>query len=257
MKIWQKFLIFLGVFCVLQILYELKFYSDLVFPAPLQVVKYLTNGFYDGFLFSSVFVTLKRLFIGYCASIIVGIPVGMLCNRFNIIDESVGKLALGLQTLPSICWVPLALIWFGQTDQAILFVVTMGSLWSLIISTNKGIQQIPPIYAKAAHTIGVRGINLWLTVMLPAALPFIISGLKQAWAFAWRSLMAAEIYVSVISGLGLGQLLHYGREMHAMDQVMGIIILIIIIGLSIETLMFAPVEQLLHKNWGTGKYVKT
>lgn len=253
MNLLKKFFWILAIGGAWQLLYSLGGYSELIFPAPLQVLDYLWNGFKEGILFRAIGITLKRLLLGYGIGVFMGIPIGMLCNRFVFCEATIGKFALGLQTLPSICWVPLSLLWFGQSENAILFVVLMGSLWALILSTDKGIQQIPTIYTKAAKTMGSRGIYLWLTVVLPASLPFLVTGLKQSWAFAWRSLMAAEIYVSVLSELGLGQLLHYGREMQAMEQVVGIIFIVVGIGLMAERVLFLPIETELHKRWGTGK----
>jgi NitT/TauT family transport system permease protein len=234
-----------------QAAYSFGLYSDLVFPTPLEVVQFLKQSMAEGALFSAIYITLKRLFLGYLISLTVGIPLGMLCHQFSVLKDTLGKLALGLQTLPSICWVPLTLLWFGQTDRAILFVVTMGSLWSLILSTELSVGQVPNLYIKAARSMGSRGLNLWFTVIFPAALPHLVTAMKQSWAFAWRSLMSAEIYISTLSGLGLGQLLHYGRELQAMDQVTGIIIVIIAIGLAAERVLFAPLENTLHKRWGT------
>ena len=101
---------------------------------------------------------------------------------------------------------PLALLWFGQTEAAMLFVVIMGTLWSVVIATDNGVRTVPPIYARAARTMGSKRLHTWIKVIVPASLPFIVSGMKQGWAFAWRSLMAAEIYVTILSGFGLGYL---------------------------------------------------
>ena len=159
-------------------------------------------------------VTMRRLLIGYGIGIVLGLPLGLLTARFKISARTrSGVLALGLQTLPSVCWVPLALLWFGQTESAMLFVVIMGSLWSMVIATDNGVRNVPPIYARAARTMGSKRLHTWVKVILPASLPFIVSGMKQGWAFAWRSLMAAEIYVTILTGFGLGQLLHYGRDL--------------------------------------------
>jgi NitT/TauT family transport system permease protein len=239
-----------AVLCIWQFMHVLGGCSNLIFPTPIQIASFLWHAYADGTLISATWTTIKRLVLGYSVSVLIGIPMGMLCSRFYILNAFVGKLVLGLQTLPSICWVPLTLLWFGQTDRAILFVVTMGSLWSLIASTESSVRQIPSLYIKAAHTMGSRGVDLWLTVIFPAALPPIITGMKQSWAFAWRSLMSAEIYISTIGGLSIGQLLHYGREMQAMDQVMGIIFIIIAIGLIAEKVLFSSVERFLHKRWG-------
>jgi NitT/TauT family transport system permease protein len=152
-----------------------------------------------------------------------------------------------------VCWVPLALLWFGQTEGAMLFVVVMGTVWSVVIATDTGVRGIPPIYARAARTMGSRHFHKWIRVILPASLPFLVSGMKQGWAFAWRSLMAAEIYVTILTGFGLGHLLHYGRELNAMDQVIGIMIVIILIGLLADKILFSPWERFLHRRWGTGR----
>jgi NitT/TauT family transport system permease protein len=134
-----------------------------------------------------------------------------------------------------------------------LFVVIMGTLWSMIIATDNGVRNVPPIFARAARTMGSRAIHTWLKVILPASLPFIVSGMKQGWAFAWRSLMAAEIYVTILTGFGLGHLLHYGRELNAMDQVIGIMLIIVVIGLLADKILFSPWERFLHRRWGTGR----
>jgi NitT/TauT family transport system permease protein len=162
-------------------------------------------------------------------------------------------MSLGLQTLPSTCWIPLALLWFGQTEAAMLFVVVMGTLWSVVIATDTGVRNVPPIYRRAAMTMGSKSLHLWFKVILPASLPFIVSGMKQGWAFAWRSLMAAEIYVTILTGFGLGQLLHFGREQQAMEQVIGVMIIIVVIGLLADKIFFSPVEQFLYRRWGTSQ----
>jgi NitT/TauT family transport system permease protein len=181
------------------------------------------------------------------------LPLGLLTARFKFCEDTLGVLALGLQTLPSVCWVPLALLWFGQTEAAMLFVVIMGTLWSVIIATDNGVRNVPPIFARAARTMGSKRLHTWLYVILPASLPFIVSGMKQGWAFAWRSLMAAEIYVTILTGFGLGHLLHYGRELNAMDQVIGVMFVIVVIGLLADKILFSPWERFLHRRWGTGR----
>jgi NitT/TauT family transport system permease protein len=183
----------------------------------------------------------------------MGLPLGLLTARWKLFHDTIGTLALGLQTLPSVCWVPLALLWFGQTEAAMLFVVVMGTLWSVVIATETGVRNVPPIYRRAALTMGSKRLHMWLKVILPAALPFVVSGMKQGWAFAWRSLMAAEIFVTILTGFGLGQLLHYGRELSAMEQVIGIMIVIIVIGLLADKIFFSPIEKFLHRRWGTSQ----
>ena len=228
-------------------------YSSVLLPDPLSVWEYLKTALMDGTLFQATCVTMRRLFTGYGIGIVVGIPLGMLTAKFRFMEDTVGVMALGLQTLPSVCWVPLALLWFGQTEGAMLFVVVMGSLWSITISTDNGIRNVPPIYARAARTMGAKQFYTWTRVILPASAPFVVTGMKQGWAFAWRSLMAAEIFVTILTGFGLGQLLQYGRDLNAMDQVIGVMLAIVVIGLVVDKVLFSPIERLLHRRWGTGR----
>ena len=220
---------------------------------PSEVANYLWSATRDGTLLQCSIVTMRRLLIGYFIGIVLGMPLGMLTARWKICEDTLGVVALGLQTLPSVCWVPLALLWFGQTEAAMLFIVVMGSLWSMIIATDNGVRNVPPIYARAARTMGSQRLHTWTNVIFPASLPFIVSGMKQGWAFAWRSLMAAEIYVTILTGYGLGQLLNNGRDLNAMDQVIGIMFVIIVIGLLADKILFSPWERFLHRRWGTGR----
>jgi len=242
---------FAGLVLIWGLVYRARVWSPVLVPSPLDVGRYLWDALRDGTLEGATLVTLKRLVIGYFFGLFLGLPVGLLTARFKLLKDTIGLLALGLQTLPSVCWVPLALLWFGQTEGAMFFVVVMGTIWSVIIATETGISNVPPIYGRAARTMGSTGLHTWLGVMLPAALPFIVSGMKQGWAFAWRSLMAAEIYVTILSGFGLGHLLDYGRELNAMDQVIGVMLVLLVIGLVADKVLFSPWERLLHRRWGT------
>ena len=230
-----------------------KIWSPVLVPSPESVLGYIWEIARDGTLWTSMGVTMKRLLAGYFIGLLAGVPLGFLSARVQALRDTVGVLALGLQGLPSVCWVPLALLWFGQTEGAMLFVVVMGTLWSVILATETGVRNVNPIYVRAANTMGSQGVHTWVTVMLPASLPFIVSGMKQGWAFAWRSLMAAEIYVTILTGFGLGHLLHYGRELNAMEQVVAIMLVIVLIGLLADKILFSPWEKFLHRRWGTEK----
>jgi NitT/TauT family transport system permease protein len=158
-----------------------------------------------------------------------------------------GGLLVSLQSLPSICWWPLALLWFGLSQNAILFVVIMGSLLSVTLAMEDGRKQMPKIYSMAGRNLGARGFQLFWHVLLPASLPFIVSGLKQGWAFAWRSLITAEmLYLS----LGLGQVLMMGRDLNDMSAVIAVMILIIAIGYVVDGLVFKSMESRLQRRWG-------
>lgn len=253
----KRLLTALGFFALLVAIwhwaYARGFWSPVLVPSPESVGRFLWESTLDGTLLESTWVTMKRLLAGYFIGLVVGLPVGLLTARFRFLRDTLGLLALGLQGLPSVCWVPLALLWFGQTEAAMLFVVVMGTVWSVILATQTGVRNVNPIYVRAARTMGSRWLHIWLHVILPASLPFIVSGMKQGWAFAWRSLMAAEIFVTILTGFGLGHLLHYGRELNAMEQVIGIMLVLVLIGLLADKLLFSPWEKWLHRRWGTDK----
>ncbi len=256
-KNYKRLAVSLSAFAVLIAIWEVavKYFGffEFVLPPPTDVALYIWDATVDGTLPKAIFVTIKRLLIGYAIGLCVGIPTGMLCSRFNFFKDTIGLLALGLQALPSVCWVPLAIMWFGQKESAMLFVVLMGTVWSMILATEHGVRNIPPIYLRAARTMGSQGFHTWINVILPASFPSILSGMKQGWAFAWRSLMAAEIYVTILTGFGLGQLLHYGRELMEMSQVIGIMCVVIAIGLLVDKVLFSPLESHLRKKWGISK----
>ena len=187
------------------------------------------------------------ILLGYGLSLVIGIPLGLLLGRVRPVQDTLGSIILGLQALPSICWLPLALLWFGLSEKAILFVVVMGAVLSVTLSTADGVHNTPPLYLRAARTMGASGLMLYRGVILPSALPAIISGMKLGWSFAWRSLMAGELlYVS----LGLGQLLTMGRELNDMAQVIAVMLVIIAMGLLVDRAVFAPVERRVRERWG-------
>src|SRR6266513_983758 len=246
-------LFFVALLLLWHLVFRAHIWSPVLLPSPVSVAGYLRDAAADGTLGQATVVTMRRLLIGYAIGIIGGLPLGLLTARWNLLRDTIGTTALGLQTLPSVCWVPLALLWFGQTEAAMLFVVVMGTLWSVAIATETGVRNVPPIYRRAALTMGSKRLHIWFKVILPASLPFIVSGMKQGWAFAWRSLMAAEIFVTILTGFGLGQLLHYGRELSAMDQVIAIMLVIVVIGLLADKIFFSPIEKFLHRRWGTSQ----
>jgi NitT/TauT family transport system permease protein len=142
------------------------------------------------------------------------------------------------------------LLWFGIREEAVLFVVVMGTLWAVVIAVQESVLNVPPLYLRAAQTMGSNGWHLWSRVIFPAALPGVLSGMKQGWAFAWRSLMAAEIFVVIVTGFGLGSLLNAGRELLRMDQVMGVMAVVMLVGLLADLVFFAPLERWLRRSRG-------
>ena len=190
---------------------------------------------------------MKRMLIGYGLSVILGMILGLGVASNEFLEETVGPLLVSLQSLPSICWVPLAILWFGLSEKAILFVVLMGCVLSVTISMEDGRKQMPKIYSMAGRNLGASGFKLFWHVMLPASLPFIISGMKQGWAFGWRSLIQAEM---IFLTVGLGQLLMMGRDLNDMSQVIAVMLMIIALGYLVNRLVFRTVERSLQTRWG-------
>jgi NitT/TauT family transport system permease protein len=248
MKRFAKQAIFYTVLvAVWALLAELKVWPPYVFPTPRGVLQALWSGFADHTFWIAILVSMKRMLIGYALSVVLGMLLGLGVASNKFLEETVGGLLVSLQSLPSICWLPLAVLWFGLSEKAILFVVVMGSLLSVTIAMETGRQQMPKIYGMAGRNLGARGFPLFWHVLLPASLPYIVSGLKQGWAFAWRSLISGEmIFVS----LGLGQLLMMGRDLNDMSQVIAVMILIVGIGYVVDGLVFKTVERRIQQKWG-------
>lgn len=245
----RRILFFALLLLVWQALIGLNVWPEYIFPSPLSVLQTLVRGFQNGTFIVGILTSLQRLMIGFGISAVLGLALGLGIGRNRFLAETLGSLVLGLQALPSICWLPLALLWFGLSETAMLFVVVMGALLSITLSTEAGVKNTPPLYLRAARNLGARGWKMYALVILPAALPSIITGMKLGWSFAWRSLMAAELlYVS----LGLGHLLMIGRELNDMSQVIAVMLVIIAIGLIVDRMIFAPVESRVRERWGLG-----
>ncbi len=229
------------------LLAKLRIWPPYLFPAPWSVAEALWAGLQDHSFLIGIAVTMKRMLIGYSLSVAFGMILGLGVASNEFLEETVGPLLVSLQSLPSICWVPLAILWFGLTEKAILFVVLMGCVLSVTIAMEDGRKQMPKIYSMAGRNLGASGFRLFWHVMLPASLPFIITGLKQGWAFGWRSLIQAEM---IFLTVGLGQLLMMGRDLNDMSQVIAVMLTIIGLGYLVNRLVFHNLERTLQRRWG-------
>ncbi len=222
-------------------------WPDYVFPSPAGVSSALARGIANDTFLDAMIESLRRMVAGFAIALLAGTLLGAAISQSRLLERTLGGLVLGVQTLPSICWLPLAVLWFGLNDKAIIFVVVAGAVGSITMAIKSGISNVPPAFMNAARTMGARGINLYSEVVFPAALPTIVAGIRQGWSFAWRSLMAGElIYVSA----GLGQLLQMGRELNDINQVVAVMLVIMTIGLLIERLAFSGIEQDMRRKWG-------
>ena len=243
----RRLVFFAGLFAVWQLIASSGIWEDYLLPSPIAVGVTLVRGIAKGLFLRGAWVSLQRIAFGYGTSVVLGVLLGAVLARSKLLEDTVGSLVIGLQALPSVCWLPLAILWFGLNESAIEFVVIMGSLFSIVLGVRDGISNTPPIYVKAARNLGARGISLYTRVVLPAALPSILAGLKQGWAFAWRSLMAAELLFFSVS---LGNLLQTGRDLNDAASVIAVMILIVILGVAINQLVFSPIERRVGERWG-------
>ena len=217
-----------------------QLWKSYAFPNPHGVWQSLVSLLEQNLLFTAAWFSLRRAFIGFLLSILIGTIAGLAMSRLQFLSVTAKPLVLGIQSLPSVCWVPFAILWFGLTESSILFVVIMGSAFSVSIAVESAIRNVNPVYVKAAKTMGAKGRVLYFRVILPASLPALLTGLKQGWSFAWRALMAAEV---MSASIGLGQTLMMGRDLADINRVMLIIIIIIIIGVLIEKFVFSLAEE--------------
>ena len=224
-----------------------EIWPDNIFPSPFEVVEDLAYGIADASLFFGIGTSLLRLVIGLAIAIAGGLVLGIFMARIETINQTIGSLVLGLQSIPSVAWVPLAILWFGLTDTGIIFVTAIGAIFAVTINTYTGVKNINPSYIEAARNMGAKEGQLIITVLIPAAFPYIISGFKQGWAFAWRGVIGAEL---LFSFLGLGFLLNVGRQLNDVSQVIAIMIVIMGIGILTEGLVFKKIEDKVMTRWG-------
>ena len=216
-------------------------------PSPLGVWKRFGELLSDGSLLKALGHSLLRGFTGYLISVVLGAILGFLINHFQFLHKNLRPIIMGIQTLPSVCWVPFSILWFGLSESAILFVVIMGSMFSLAIGADNALSNVQPIYLKAASTLGASKSQMYFHVIIPAAIPEMLSALKQGWSFAWRALMSGEVMTTCI---GLGQTLMTGRNLADINQVMLVMVVIILVGIVIDKLVFSIIEQRLYKSRG-------
>ena len=242
----------IAVFYVLVIggwhlLAQSELWSPFLFPSPVSVFRSLTRNVANGMIPGALQHSVGRLAVGYAISMLIGMGLGVLTATSRWADETVGGIVLGLQSLPSITWLPMAVLWFGLSERAIIFVVLMGSTFSIAISARSGMRGLPPLLARAAGTLGASRWQMYRYVTLPAMIPPMVQGMKQGWSFAWRSLMAGELlFVSV----GLGHLLDVGRNLNNINMVFAIMLVIIAVGVAVDRLIFGRAEAWVRERWG-------
>ncbi|BFV59938.1 ABC transporter permease [Kitasatospora sp. CMC57] len=239
------------VLVVWQLAFSLKLTAEYKLPSPGMVWAALADLWTKGTLFSIIWTSLWRGLSGFVAAVIIGTPIGLLVAQVRPVRAAIGPILSGLQSLPSVAWVPAAVIWLGVNNSTMYAVILLGAVPSVANGLVAGIDQVPPLLLRAGRTMGATGLTRARHVLLPGALPGYLAGLKQGWAFSWRSLMAAElIAASPDLGVGLGRFLENQREFNDMSGVLLGIILILIVGVAIDLLFFSPLERRVLRNRG-------
>jgi NitT/TauT family transport system permease protein len=247
--------LFLAVFVGLwQLVTLLELWPKTLLPPPAQVAISISELITSNSLVIGIATTLWRLVAGFALSIAVGGVVGLTMVKFQGFGKTMSSFAVGLLTFPSIAWIPFSILLIGFNDFGILFVVVMASMFSVMISTYGAIRNVPPIYIRASKNMGAHGFALFRHVMIPAATPSLIGGIRQAWSFAWHALIGAEMLITTLSGLGY--ILAVGREFNDMSQIIAVMITIFVIGLLFDRAIFLRLEEKVRSRWGLNQHAE-
>lgn len=229
---------------VWQALWAAALWPEYRLPSPLSVWGAVAEAVRTGRAAEVLWTSVHRAVLGFLAAVVIATPLGLLIAKVRLVRAAIGSLLSGLQSLPSVAWVPAGILWFGATPATIYFVVLMGSVPSIANGLVAGVDQVPPLLPRVGQALGAGRLASARHILLPAALPGYLAGLKQGWAFSWRSLMAAEIIAtSPQLGEGLGQYLHNGASLNDISMVIAAIFLILLVGVGIELLLFRPLER--------------
>ena len=250
-SLWPKLAAVLLALTAWQLVVWSGWKPDYVLPGPLPVFQRLGQDLTNPEFDLGIGVTLRRALLGYAIAVAIGSVAGILIARVRLLRKAIGAAILGLQSMPSIAWFPLAILLFGLNETAIFFVVILGAAPAIAGGLLNGVDHVQPLLIRVGRVMGARGLVLYRHVILPAALPSFAGGLKQGWAFAWRSLMAGEIIGIVGHQLSIGQQIQFARDFADTEQLLAIIVVIFVIGVAIDGL-FGVVDTEIRKRWGLG-----
>jgi NitT/TauT family transport system permease protein len=257
--LWPKLAALALFFVGWQVIVWTGWKPEFALPGPVAALKSLWHAFWDStptgshVLVHATVNTMRRAAIGYAISVVIGVAIGLAVARSRILRAAVGSMITGLQTMPTIAWLPLAVLLFQLSETAITFVVVLGAAPAIANGVISGVDHIPPVLLRAGRVLGAKGLAAYRFIVLPAALPGLAAGLKQGWAFAWRSLMAGELIVIIAQKPSLGVGLSYARELADAPLLMAYMIAIFVIGIVIDSLLFATLERSIRRRWGLGR----
>ena len=247
--LWPKLVAIAIVVGAWQVVVWSGWRPDYVLPSPIAVFRRLSEDLAHADFYVGVAITLRRALVGYVIAAAAGSAIGLLVARVTVLRRAIGSAILGLQSMPSIAWFPLAILLFQQSETAIIFVVILGAAPAIAAGLLSGVDHVQPLLIRVGRVMGARGLVLYWHVILPAALPAFVGGLKQGWAFAWRSLMAGEIIVIVSHSPSIGQQIQFARDLADAEQLLAIMIVIFVIGVVIDSL-FGTLDRAIRLRWG-------
>lgn len=248
-KYLQRFGFILVLLFIWEFITRLGIYPDYLLPSPLQVLDSLSFGFQHADYSLAIFESLRRVCLGYVFAVFVGIFSGLAIARYKSLDNTIGASLTALQSIPSVAWVPLALLWFGISEAAVLFIVVLEAFIPCALGVRTGVITIPKEIIRAGQALGSKSVDLYIRVIFPAIIPQLVSSLRLSWAFAWRALIAGELFVT---GLGIGQTLELGRSLADMAQVLSMILVIGVLGYLTDNVFFRSIEKQVNKSWSLG-----
>ena len=234
-----------GALLILYGLWEATAYF-LPWPSPRDVFGVLAADLRDAVFQAALLGSLRRMVIGYALVVLIGIGGGLLLGRIPLLDHVLGSFAVAIHAIPGAAWVPLAIVWFGLSERAVIFTIVLGAAGVVMVSTDTGIREVPPVIARASRTLGARGAKYFWFVVVPAAIPKIVDGLRLAWAFGWRALMAGELFTSVS---GLGGMLNQVVKTQDMKALLALMMLIAGVGIAVDSL-FKVLQHRVWVRWG-------
>lgn len=235
------------LFSIWQGVVGLEIYPRYLLPSPRDILETLVFGFAEADYALAILESLRRVIIGYLLAISFGTLAGIAIARYNFLDTTIGASLTALQSIPSVAWVPLALLWFGISETAVLFIVILEAFIPCALGVRSGVMNIPREIIRAAQTLGSKYLDLYLRVIFPAIIPQLVTSLRLSWAFAWRALIAGELFVS---GIGIGQSLELGRSLADMSQVIAMILIIAVLGFLSDNVLFRSIEKNIRAKWG-------
>lgn len=247
---WPKLLAIAIVIAIWQIVVASHWRPDYILPGPGPTLRRFGHELAKATTWHAVATTMRRAFTGFALAVVLGMIVGLVVGRFRTVRAGIGALIFGLQTMPSIVWFPLSILLFQRSERAILFVVILGAAPSVANGVISGVDHIPPLLLRAGRVLGARGLARYRHVVVPAALPGVVAGLKQGWAFAWRSLMAGELLVIIANKPSLGSRLEFEREFADAQGLLSMMILVLIIGITIDAAGFGTIERAIRRRRG-------